>query len=1066
MDHQSEEEMANKQKAQAKQDVKHQAEEHRSPERTQARVGRENTSEDDNDDDEMETKQTDIDETRAVESLPAYLGDLGLNGCTAEVGRKTSSTSSSSRTGAARVYPQNGIGCNGDSFGVLGVTHQTPSSTRHAENRIMRDKRQIYETRGVQAQRQQQQNPPLVEAAQNRDNGVSCAAGCSRLEDSAVGAAWGDCSQRVEQDAVVAPSDRARGPRWLSPQEGGGKSAPCDGSGDQQGSQEEGHPDGVHPRTAACEPHGQRDDRDPQVEGPGCSIPHVCGTPTGLGGVWTTRKQEVPGSVCPGARILPMGPDNGSGGTHMSEASAPCELVGATRPSRSQKDGSGLSEGLQERKQEQGIQRRSPAELWKGEACGAVDGDGGDVSQGGSELEGGERSPSEDHQFRGRSFFERMGNHDQPAVTVLRDEGHMSQAWDLETREKPLDVHLARHLDFQAERLVPNAFQSLVTHGRAVLFEVACGPDSLLTAKMRQLTGSESSAERLSFWNGYDMTTSLGVRAVINKIEREKPCHVWLSLECGPFSKMQNVNQRTEKQREELKQKRNNCIRQYIGGLLVYIHCCQNGTPVTWEWSETNDAWRLPMVQRVFAKYPPKFCVVKGCRVNLRDLKTRIPLQKGWKLATTHALMSQNMSLPCTCQAPHAPCQGRMTRESAYYTDDFARRVCKTILEDISNQDLRAEVTGHTGVPKEFLGYAKGCSCEAVTHPRSDLRCNQCEMGHEVGEPLSMVGINKGNNAVGPLTLEERDKALRDIATIHRNTGHGPLEHLVRALEARKTDPRIIQLAREFECDVCRECSRRVPRPQVSLEPLPPKWKVLQADNAHWIHPHSGERVQFTILIDEGCRFRMGKIMSVGKGSGVKAKDLVTFFQEQWKPVFGKPDKVRLDPAGSWRSNEVREYFESIHVEMDVIPAEAHWNTSHVERAIQATKHVMYRMAAEDPQISAAEALSEAIRVENEREVVRGYSPAQHALGRAPDAAGRFFESEHLEVPPVLCENGNGEYRRNIERMRHAEQAFSEWVANDRINRAKNTRPYKVKSFSPGELVCLASPDTGTRKRG
>ena len=326
-------------------------------------------------------------------------------------------------------------------------------------------------------------------------------------------------------------------------------------------------------------------------------------------------------------------------------------------------------------------------------------------------------------------------------------------------------------------------------------------------------------------------------------------------------------------------------------------------------------------------------------------------------------------------------------------------------------------------------------------------------MGHEKGEPLSLVGINKGDNPEGPLTLEERDKALKDIATIHRNTGHGPLEHLVRALEARKTDPRIVQLAREYRCDVCRECSRRVPRPQVSLEPLPPKWKALQADNAYWIHPHSGERVQFTLLIDEGCRFRIGKIMSVGKGSGVKAKDLVSFFQEQWKPVFGKPDKVRLDPAGSWRSNEVSEYFENIHVEVDVIPAEAHWNTSHVERAIQATKHVMYRLAAEDPQITAAEALSEAIRVENEREVVRGYSPAQHALGRAPDAAGRFFESEHLEVPPLLCENGNGEYRRNVERMRNAEQAFSEWVANERIKRAKNTRTYQVTSYAPGDLV-------------
>ena len=103
------------------------------------------------------------------------------------------------------------------------------------------------------------------------------------------------------------------------------------------------------------------------------------------------------------------------------------------------------------------------------------------------------------------------------------------------------------------------------------------------------------------------MTTSLGVRAVISRIKKEKPCHVWLGLERGRFSKMQNVNQRTEKQREQLKQKGNNCIRQYIGGLIVYIHCCQNGVAVTWEWSETNDAWRLPVVQRVSKSIPQGF---------------------------------------------------------------------------------------------------------------------------------------------------------------------------------------------------------------------------------------------------------------------------------------------------------------------------------------------------------------------------------------------------------------------------------------------------------------------------
>ena len=35
--------------------------------------------------------------------------------------------------------------------------------------------------------------------------------------------------------------------------------------------------------------------------------------------------------------------------------------------------------------------------------------------------------------------------------------------------------------------------------------------------------------------------------------------------------------------------------------------------------------------------------------------------------------------------------------------------------------------------------------------------------------------------------------------------------------------------------------------------------------------------------------------------------------------------------------------------------------------------------------MSAQKVLPEALRTENEREIVRGFSPAQHALGKAPD---------------------------------------------------------------------------------
>ena len=85
-------------------------------------------------------------------------------------------------------------------------------------------------------------------------------------------------------------------------------------------------------------------------------------------------------------------------------------------------------------------------------------------------------------------------------------------------------------------------------------------------------------------------------------------------------------------------------------------------------------------------------------------------------------------------------------------------------------------------------------------------------------------------------------------------------------------------------------------------------------------------------------------------------------------------------------------------------------------------------LAREEPSITPEEAFAEAIRVGNEKEVVRGYSPCQHALGRTPDATGRIHVSELDEVPPILCENSQGEFQRNWKRMQQAEQAFTEHV--------------------------------------
>ena len=61
----------------------------------------------------------------------------------------------------------------------------------------------------------------------------------------------------------------------------------------------------------------------------------------------------------------------------------------------------------------------------------------------------------------------------------------------------------------------------------------------------------------------------------------------------------------------------------------------------------------------------------------------------------------------------------------------------------------------------------------------------------------------------------------------------------------------------------------------------------------------------------------------------------------------------------------------------------------------------MNKLTMSEDHLSVEEALAKAISTENEREIVRGFSPAQHALGRAPDEFGRFLGSDLQDVPQV-----------------------------------------------------------------
>ena len=119
------------------------------------------------------------------------------------------------------------------------------------------------------------------------------------------------------------------------------------------------------------------------------------------------------------------------------------------------------------------------------------------------------------------------------------------------------------------------------------------------------------------------------------------------------------------------------------------------------------------------------------------------------------------------------------------------------------------------------------------------------------------------------------------------------------------------------------------------MEPLPPKWATISADIGHWKHPVSGEHVAFMVIIDEGSRYRAARILCRGQKQTPSAATCLQYLMEGWTQYFGNPHSLRLDPAGSFRSQAVVDFCDRNGIFLDIVPGEAHWQIGACEQAVQ-----------------------------------------------------------------------------------------------------------------------------------
>ena len=89
------------------------------------------------------------------------------------------------------------------------------------------------------------------------------------------------------------------------------------------------------------------------------------------------------------------------------------------------------------------------------------------------------------------------------------------------------------------------------TRRKMDLVEAFCSPNSMMT-HTAQTAGLN--AERWTK-DDFDLETEEGYQAAEQRLRELRPRRLWLSPECGPFSQMQNINQRSPEQMLRLAQK-------------------------------------------------------------------------------------------------------------------------------------------------------------------------------------------------------------------------------------------------------------------------------------------------------------------------------------------------------------------------------------------------------------------------------------------------------------------------------------------------------------------------------
>lgn len=574
-----------------------------------------------------------------------------------------------------------------------------------------------------------------------------------------------------------------------------------------------------------------------------------------------------------------------------------------------------------------------------------------------------------------------------------------------------------------------------------LLWEVCCRADSTLSQACQKV-GMQ--IERKTLSTGYDMNKNGCIDALVTEATSNPPDRAWFSLMCTAVTLIQNINQRNQRQIDDLRKKRQKCRRQLKGAIKTIwsiLEASGGSSKFYFEWPKNAyHGWNMKEMQEFiyhFEKIYGKlfFVQIDGCMHGV-VCPEGWPLKKSWIILTNDAEFRDRCQLYCDGTHQHRPggiigIGSKAVESTGFYPMSMVTAVarCWKSQWQRQNQLTNKEIHNTLHSMEENYGAkeAGGADQDRMTS-------------------LKFPGEDKAG----------RDRAWSMLHQLHRAAGHPSNRSLARLCRDRGMPPWLVQMALDLKCQACIDTKKgeQLTLP-VNIAAKPKPWQVVGMDVFELAFPKQKVKARFLLMLCLTMRLMavsvvwQGQVHEVGTDPGDR---MIQAFADSWLLHRPRPEWCLVDAQSSLCKGTFPSFLRSIGIGLCVAAGQAHWQHGATESGVKAIKETMKRLRNEQPTLSPKVCSLLAAAAHNQTDKVKGFSPIQWAYGSDPSQWGQpddpLMVNQKFENNPVDF----WQLQRHRER---AEEVHRQELAKQKISRLYNAAGKPASAYAVGDWVCV-----------